>query len=143
MQKIKHLLLSIISVLAMSFGVVTATSGTAFAASTNTPTGCVGGAILTFPCWYRGLTLDSQNVPQVTKIADIWKIVLNVIEMFMQLIGYFAAGYITWGGIKYMKSQGNPQNIASAKSTIMNSAIGLGLALSAVAIVRYVGSIIK
>jgi hypothetical protein len=143
MQKIKHLLLSLVAVVSLSLGVATVAPQAAFAASTNTATGCVGGSILTFPCWYRGIPLDAQNVPQVTKITDIWKIVLNVIEMFMQLIGYFAAGYILWGGFKYMKSQGNPQNIASAKTTILNSAVGLALALGSVAIVRYVGGIIK
>lgn len=139
MKKIKHIIISLLSVLAISTSVVTVTPSVTMAAP-NGLTGCVGGSVLTFPCWYKGLTLNAQNVPQVTKLTDIWKIVLNVVEMFIQLIGYFAVGYVLWGGFKYIKSQGNPQNIASAKSTIMNAAIGLGIALSSVAIVNFVSS---
>lgn len=141
MQKIKHLIVSLVTVFALSASVATlATSTTSAGAPRNATTGCVGGAILTFPCWYRGIPLNAQNVPQVTTLNAVWIIVLNVIEMFMQLVGYFAAGYIIWGGFKYMKSQGNSQNIASAKSTIMNAAIGLGIALTSVAIVNFVSS---
>lgn len=141
-QKIKHFVTSLAMTALLSLSFVTVVPTTA-AAAANSLTGCVGGSILTFPCWYKGLPLDSKNTPQIKKLNDIWKIALNLVELLMQLVGYTAVVFIIVGGFKYIKSQGNAQEIANAKSTILNSAIGLAVALSAVAIVNFVGGIIK
>lgn len=143
MLKIKRIIASLFITLSLGATVAVAVPTQTHAATRNALTGCVGGSVLTFPCWYKGLTLDALNNPRLTSLNDFWTIALNVIEMFLQIVAYFSVGYIVWGGFKYMKSQGNPQNIASAKSTLMNAAIGLGLGLSAVALVNFVGATIR
>jgi hypothetical protein len=143
MQKIKHITLAFI----LGLGILTLMSGpAAFAA--NAPGsggggGCTAqnGRFLTLPTWYRGLDFDSTTCTvKLSGLNDIWKIALNLIEIMLQVAGYVAGGYMVWGGFKYIKSQGNPQNIASAKGTLMNAAIGLGIALSSVGIVNFVAS---
>lgn len=99
------------------------------------------GAVLTFPTWYRGLNCDAGK-PQLTKLNDVWIIALNIVEMLIGAAIYAAVGYITWGGFKYIKSQGDPGKISEAKSAIINASIGLGIGLSAVAIVRFVQGLI-
>lgn len=139
MKKIKHIILGILISVSVFAVVSPVTAQAASPVGLRSFAACTPGRVLTFPAWYNGLTIDQTTCSvQLTKLTDIWKIVLNVVEILIQIAGYLAAGFILWGGFKYIKSQGNPQNIASAKSTIMNAAIGLGIALSAVAIVNFV-----
>lgn len=145
MQKIKQIIIG----LALSIGFLgLAASPTASAINSlpepgQTTAHCVNGKVLTFPTWYRGLAQDPKTCAvQITALNDVWKIALNLIDILLQSSGYIAGGFIIWGGFKYMKSQGNSQNIASAKSTIMNASIGLGIALSSVAIVNYVAGLL-
>ena len=142
MKKIKHIIFALI----FSLSAVTIAAAPMASALETEPGGgggCTGraGRVLTFPTWYRGLDQDPTTCTiKLSALNDMWKIVLNLLEILLQVAGYAAAGYMLWGGFKYMKSQGNSQNIASAKSTLMNATIGLGIALSAVAIVNFVSS---
>lgn len=99
--------------------------------------GCSAPTILTFPVWYRGVVDSDCNV-NFYDPTDIWIVVLNVIEILVQLAGYLAAVYIIIGGFKYLTSAGSPDTISSAGNTIRNAAIGLIIALAAVAIVRFI-----
>jgi len=109
---------------------------------------CPGSALLTFQNWYAGLNCDSKGVVDITKTSGgkslglngIWIIVLNVLGDVIQAMGYVAVGFIIWGGIKYLKSQGDPSEVNDARSVITNALIGLGIILAAVAIVRFVTS---
>lgn len=145
MQKIKQITIGLALFLGF-LGLVSAPTAHAINALPSGSAGgtrCVNGSVLTFPTWYRGLKQDPVNCAvQITALNDIWKIVLNLIDILLQSSGYIAGGFIIWGGFKYIKSQGNPQNIASAKSTIMNAAIGLGIALTSVGIVNFVSGLL-
>ncbi|MBM3210509.1 hypothetical protein FJZ39_04185 [Candidatus Saccharibacteria bacterium] len=99
--------------------------------------------LLTIPPWYRGLTTGSDcalvSPDEAGGIsAYIWKIVLNVSEIFIQLIGYIAVGFIIYGGFMYMISQGSADGISSAKKIITNALIGLVIVIAATAIVNLV-----
>ena len=52
--------------------------------------------------------------------------------------GAIALIIITLAGFKYVLSQGNPQETAKAKNTIMYALVGLVVCIMASAIVRYV-----
>ncbi|RWZ78000.1 MAG: hypothetical protein EOT04_03395 [Candidatus Chaera renei] len=111
-------------------------------AHTGTP--CPAPNVLLLPAWYNNLTIQPNcNQPDLHKLEDIWVIVLNVIEMLMKALGYLSAGFIVWGGFRYMKSQGDPNMVAGAKNTIFNAAIGLVIAIGSVAMVRFVVGLIK
>ena len=104
------------------------------------------GGILTLPPWYRGLTDSDCNIVNPDEVGGIspfiWTIVLNVIEMIMQVVGYVTIAFLIYGGFKYMTAQGEASKIVQAKDTIRNALIGLIIAIFAVAIVNFVAGAI-
>lgn len=96
--------------------------------------------VLTFPTWHNGLTNRDCEV-EFDELNDLWRIALNIVEILIQLAGYAAVVLIVWGGIKFVLSQGSPDKISDARTTIMNAVIGLVVALAAVAIVRFVSGL--
>lgn len=93
---------------------------------------------LGFPFWYRNLDCDSSDGGVVfTELTDLWIIVNNLIEMGIMLAGLLAVIMLVVGGIKYITSQGEPSAIQSAKKMIINSLIGLVIAIFAGTIVGF------
>lgn len=143
-KKMSHIIIS--AALLMSFSVISSITFTVprtYAASCNS-------YILTFPAWYNGVVSGSRPNCEVkigggsddAFIGNIVTIVLNIVEIILQLIGYASVIFIIIGGFRYMTSAGDPNGIKAAKVTIMNAIIGLIITLSAVAIVNIVGNII-
>lgn len=103
------------------------------------------GRILTLKPWYDGLTKDDCSIKDPGSDADsqanfIWKIVLNIVDDLLQLIGYTTVGYIMYGGFLMMTSNGAPDKTAHGRKTIMSAAIGLVIALASVALVNFISS---
>ena len=103
------------------------------------------GRILTLKPWYDGLTQDNCSIKDPGSDADsqtnfIWKIVLNIVDDLLQLIGYTTVGYIMYGGFLMMTSNGAPDKAAHGRKTIMSAAIGLVIALASVALVNFISS---
>ncbi len=96
--------------------------------------------ILGFPAWYNGLQCDKYG-PKINNLNNIWVIVLNVIRWLLGVAAYASAIFIIWGGFKYIKSQGDPSAVASAKTTLVQAIGGLGIALLSTALVAYVQSL--
>ena len=125
---------------------------------------CSGGTTI-FPHWYDGLcengTIKSPNevgngttAPGGSEQSTtgtrgrlgtyVTIIAMNIVRMLLYVVGYVSLGFIIWGGIKYIISQGDSGGITSAKKTILNAVIGLVLSIFSVAIVTFVaGSISK
>lgn len=108
---------------------------------------CGDARFLTIPAWYNGLTQQDSKGNCTIKSPDageaglrvfIWKIILNVIEIMLHLIGYLTIGFIIYGGFKYMLSAGSADGMSKAKTTIMNAVIGLVLSIMSIAIVNVV-----
>ena len=103
------------------------------------------GRILTLKPWYDGLTKDDCSIKDPGSDADsqanfIWKIVLNIVDDLLQLIGYTTVGYIMYGGFLMMTSNGAPNKAAHGRKTIMCAAIGPVIALASVALVNFISS---
>lgn len=97
--------------------------------------------LLTFPAWFRGLTTNNCDIesPNEKGIASfIWRIILNIVEFMLQLVGYISVAYIIVGGFKYMTSSGSPDGMTKAKRTITNAVVGLVISIFSVAIVNVV-----
>ncbi len=107
----------------------------------NTKSKCFS-TILGFPAWYNGLQCDKDG-PKISKLNDVWVIVLNMIRWLLGVAAYAAGIFIVWGGFKYIKSQGDPSSVASAKTTIVQAIGGLVIALISTALVAYVQGLIK
>lgn len=139
MKRFTHLLISGF-IIVLSMGAMTLTvSPVTYAA----PSSCTS-SFLTFPAWYRGLQTDDCTLKSPSKLGGdektklsryIWKIVLNVIEIVLQVVGYAAVGYMIYGGYKYLVSTGSPDKITAARKTIQNAIIGLIISIMSVAIV--------
>lgn len=136
---------------AFAFLFAVSVGGTFFtAAMPQTAFASCSDRLLTFPAWYRGLlTADCDIIsPADPKIKGgisqfIWTIVLNVIEMGLQLVGYIAVGMIIFGGFKYIYSAGTADGMARGRKTITNAVIGLALSMASVAIVNLIAGAIK
>lgn len=99
--------------------------------------------LLTFPAWYHGLTDGACNIKQPGSSSKelstfIWTIVLNIIEILLQLVGYVAVAFIIIGGYKYMTSAGEASGMVQARKTIMNAVVGLVISIFSVAIVNII-----
>jgi len=68
---------------------------------------------------------DSGDLGRVQNFAT------NVIQVLVTLAGLLAAGFFVVGGIGYITSSGNPENLDRSKKTIMYSSIGLAVSIAA------------
>lgn len=102
------------------------------------------GQLLTFPPWYRGLNVSTTNCdPDIAAVGGdlstfIWVIVLNIIDITLNVVGYVAGGFIIYGGFLLMTSRGVPDNISKARLTIRDAAIGLVISFASVAAINLI-----
>lgn len=111
--------------------------------------------------WYQYLTLtrskpdnnkpDSKNnteclistfqvLPNGSIKSDIPLVLLAIVDDLLRIAGLVAVGYVLYGGIMFITSQGSPDGTAKAQSTVTNALIGLAIALIAVAAVSFIGN---
>lgn len=136
----KKIIIAISLMIIGSLGVSMTFPNTSFAESNKCDK---KGRILTLKPWYDGLTKDDCSIKDPGSDADsqanfIWKIVLNIVDDLLQLIGYTTVGYIMYGGFLMMTSNGAPDKAAHGRKTIMSAAIGLVIALASVALVNFI-----
>ena len=99
-------------------------------------------AFLGFPTWYEYLNHPNGH-PQLQGLTDIWLIVAAVIEILLRVAAIVAVIFIIYGGFSYTTSQGDPEGTGRAKSTLVNSLIGLAVAVTAAAVVAFIAKSIK
>lgn len=90
------------------------------------------------------LTFFLTASPVFAQSADVDKVttfIQSVIQVLVTLSGFVAAGFIVWGGVGYITSSGNPENLEKSKKTILYSAIGLTLVLGAFVISNIVSQL--
>lgn len=98
---------------------------------------------LTFPAWYNGVNKAVDGGCEIASPIEvggfsvfIWRIILNIIEIMLNAVGYLAVAFIIYGGFKYIYSAGSPDGMVKARKTIMNAVIGLIISIMSVAIVN-------
>lgn len=138
----KKIIIAMSLVIIGSFGASMAFPNTSFAESNECDK---KGRILTLKPWYDGLTKGDCSIKDIGSDADsqanfIWRVVLNIVDDLLQLIGYTTVGYIMYGGFLMMTSNGAPDKAARGRKTIMSAAIGLVIALASVALVNFISS---
>src|SRR5690242_8784621 len=97
---------------------------------------CAGGGFLGFPTWYKYLNGNTDPgtglcSPSLTSLNDIWLVVAAIIEILLRLAAVMAVGFVIYGSISYMTSQGEPDKTTKAWHTIINALVGLGIAVIA------------
>lgn len=93
---------------------------------------------LMLPAWHRNLRKDLDCQIVINKLSDIWTIVANIADILIHLAGLLAVVFIIYGGIRYITSQGESENLQSAKKILTNAIIGLILAILASTIVGFI-----
>ncbi len=83
--------------------------------------------------------IDFQFLPTDGK-SDLLLILLAVVDDLLRIAGFVAIGFIIYGGLLYVTSQGSPEQTQKAQQTIQNALIGLGVAVVAIATVSFFGS---
>lgn len=137
----------------MSAFLITASLAGTVAVATPTPVSAACGRLATFPTWYNGLTKpgDACELKEITNDVNdgseqvdlrtfIVRIIMNIIEMILQLVGYAAVVMLIIGGFQYITSAGDSGNMSNAKKTILNAVIGLIISLFSVAIVNVIAN---
>ncbi len=90
--------------------------------------------------------IDSNNTKNTCGIIGgeltdhLVQIGLAIIDILLRLGALVAVAFIIMGGYKYMSSQGEPKNIEAAMATLVNSVIGLGIVVTATALVAFIGN---
>ena len=83
-------------------------------------------------------------VAQVTRPDGIFKVELtnktvqNVFNIVLALAGAVAVAFVVFGGVKYMLSQGEPQQTKQARDTILYAVIGIVVVAAAFFLVNFV-----
>src|SRR4051812_23199683 len=96
---------------------------------------------LGFPRWYQYLPGSEDGngncLPALGQLSNVWLVVAAIIEILLRIATLAAVAMIIYGGIKYITSQGNPDETNKARGTIVNALIGLLLAITAAAFVDF------
>jgi hypothetical protein len=100
--------------------------------------------------WYQYLTLKAFPDCSVTSFDNANAIVgqnsplllvgLAILDDLIRVAALVAVGYVIYGGIQYITSQGSPDATKKAQQTIINALAGVAIAIVAAAIVSFLGS---
>lgn len=117
-----------------------------FAAACNPSAGKGGLSEVLFVPWYKYLPGDNSDGkcrvalgdnPDIVKTASL--VLIAVIELLTRLATLVAVGYVIWGSIQYITSQGEAQSLSNAKSTIANALVGLAITILAISLLQFLG----
>ncbi len=86
-----------------------------------------------------GLTDATQNVykPNVNKL---WLIGIVVFEDLLRVAGLVAVGFVIYAGVRYITSQGEPDQRHAAMGTLVDALIGVAIAVAGATIVAFVAN---
>ena len=84
--------------------------------------------------------MNFRLLPRGGHASDVPLVLLAIVDDLLRIAGMVAVAFVFIGAFKYVMSQGNPEDTASAQSTIINALIGLVIAVVAVAFVSFLGS---
>lgn len=139
------LIFSMIVVGFLAFGLATPASVAAQACDPNDNSGtCCGDRVfLGLPAWDKYLEHENENgrcTPVFEGLGSVLPISIAVLEAVIRLGGLVAVVMIIVGSFKFMTSQGNADNAAAARKTIINSLIGLVIVVIATSVVGFLGN---
>jgi len=89
-------------------------------------------------CGGAGLSLGSASCQAPGTTNTLNQLITKIINMFSIIVGIIAVIFIIIGGIKYVTSGGEANNIKAAKDTILYALVGLIVVALAQVLVRFV-----
>lgn len=103
-----------------------------------------GGSFFGLPTWYKyvndgvGEIVAGKCTPIMEFPNSVASILLAVIEIMLRVAAMIAVGFVIYGGFRFILSQGDPEQAAHARSTVINALIGLAIAMIAIVAVSFV-----
>ena len=86
------------------------------------------------------LTTSGQGAkPDTTQINKLWLVGIVLFEDLLRVSALLAVGFVMYGGVRYITSQGEPEHTKAALNTIINALIGLAIAVAGATIISFVG----
>lgn len=114
-----------------------------FAASTPVCT-ISNNSFFGFPHWWKYLNVEKDPlgkcVPAFSFPNDILSVGLAIIDILLRLAGIAAVISIIIAGIGYITAAGSADKITASRKRIVNSLLGLAVALVAAAAVSFIGN---
>lgn len=113
------------------------------------------GSFLGFPTWYKYLEFGTDsgtgdpcaiigprhsNTREIDMAKAAGYVAIAVVEILLRIAAIVAVGFVMYGGFRYITSQGEPENTKSARQMIINSLIGLVIALIATGLVTFIAN---
>lgn len=71
--------------------------------------------------------------------SHVPEVLLAIIDDLLRVAAIVTLGFVIYGAFQYVGSQGDPEGTGRAQKTIINALVGLALAMTAVAIVTFIG----
>ena len=106
--------------------------------------GCESSSnFLSFPTWYKYLPQESvagKCSPVMNELGDAIPILVAVVEILLRIVGLASVGYVIYGSIRYILSQGQPEATKNARQTIINAIIGVAISIIAAGAVSFFAS---
>jgi hypothetical protein len=122
---------------------------------------CVVHTFFGIPPWYQYLiiakrmTVDATTgvcemidgfrwgAPDSPAGNDLVLILMGVLDIVFRIAAFVAIGFIIYAGIRYITSDGAPDQTKEAQSTLINALIGLVITLIATGTVSFIGRMLS
>ncbi len=85
------------------------------------------------------LTDSSQNTNE-GNINKLWLIGIVLFEDLLRIASLVAVVFVIYGGVRYITSQGEPDQTKAAQGTIIDALIGLVIAIVGATVVAFIGN---
>lgn len=98
------------------------------------------------PSWYHylykaGKLSGTCAVNNTFKLpGDLLLVGFGVLDILLRLAGLIAVGFIIYGGIQYVTSEGSPDKTKHAQGTIINALVGMVIAIMAAGAINFIGT---
>lgn len=110
---------------------------------------CTQSQFLGIKPWYQYIQ-STSNAGYCTLnfskygVGSVWLVVAGITDILLRLGLYIAVGFFIYGAFKMITSQGSPDQIKSARATMVNALVGFVIALLATWIISFtIGTIFK
>lgn len=90
-----------------------------------------------------GICLPNNTGTGLRGANNLGELLTRVLGILLGIVGLVSIVYIVIGGYKYVTSNGDPEQIESAKGTITNALIGVVVVLLAFALVRIIANAVS
>ena len=115
---------------------------------------CTSSTFFGLPTWYKYLVAAgkmqddpdtgrcefiSMNGTGGFQVQDLSLVGLALVDIALRVAALVAVGYVIYGGMQFVLAQGDTERTKRARQTVINSLIGLIIALISTGLVAFIG----